>query len=277
MTGAFSGIGPNDPIPVALSTSSVYPLGPTHAFAMARDVGYDGVEVMVTGNSLSQDGTSLLNLQQRYQLPVAAIHAPTLLLTQQVWGGAWSKIQRSAMLAHHLGCDVVVVHPPFRWQGKYASGFEDGVRRANETYGVRIAVENMYPWRARGSETQMYLPHWDPVPMDYQYVTWDFSHAAIDRMDSLAAAQHLGERLTHVHLCDGTDNGKDEHLPPGEGTQPVAETLRFLAASGWTGSVAAEIGTRRFRKVPGAVEDVLARTLTFARENLARPSVSNRS
>lgn len=257
---------------MALSTSSVFPLGPAHAFAVADDLGYDGVEVLVTGNSLTRDGDQLHALQQRYGLPVMAIHAPTLLLTQQVWGGAWTKIQRSALLAHELGCDVVVVHPPFRWQGKYASGFEEGVRRANETYGVRIAVENMYPWRARGTETQMYMPHWDPVPMDYKYVTWDFSHASIDRMDSLEAVKKLGDRLTHVHLCDGTENGSDEHLAPGMGTQPVGEALRYLAGSGWVGSVAAEVSTRKFRKTPGELERVLGETLEFARVNLKRPS-----
>jgi len=257
-------------IPVALSTSSVYPRGPEHAFAMAADLGYDGVEVLVTGNSTSRDASALFGLQQRFGVPVLAIHAPTLLLTQQVWGGAWKKIQRSALLTHGLGCDVVVAHPPFRWQGRYASGFEEGVRRANESYGVRIAVENMYPWRARGREAQMYLPHWDPVPMDYRYVTWDFSHAAIDRVDSLAAVQALGERLTHVHLCDGTDTASDQHLEPGQGSQPVQETLRHLAATGFTGSVAAEISTRKWRKEPGEVERILARTLAFARENLAQ-------
>ncbi|WP_233548531.1 sugar phosphate isomerase/epimerase family protein [Galactobacter valiniphilus] len=263
---------PLGPIPVALSTSSVYPLGPDHAFAVAKDLGYDGVEVMVTGNSLSRDGDQLHALVQRFGIPVTAIHAPTLLLTQQVWGGAWTKIQRSALLAHELGCDVVVVHPPFRWQGKYASGFEEGVRRANETYGVKIAVENMYRWRTSGNGREMYLPHWDPVPMDYEYVTWDFSHAAIGRVNSLEAVQALGERLTHVHLTDGNDSGTDEHLPPGRGTQPVAETLQFLAASGFTGGVAAEVSTRRYRKVPGELERVLGETLEFARTHLQRPA-----
>ena len=259
------------PVKVALSTSSVYPLTPDHAFALAADLGYDGVEVMVTGNSLSRDGDQLHALTQRFGVPVMAIHAPTLLLTQQVWGGAWNKIQRSALLAQELGCDTVVVHPPFRWQGKYASGFEEGVRRANETYGVKIAVENMYRWRTSGEGRQMYRPHWDPVPMDYEYVTWDFSHAATDRVDSLEAVRALGQRLTHVHLCDGTDSGADQHLQPGLGTQPVAQTLEFLAGAGFTGSVGVEVSTRRHRKMPGEMERVLGETLDFAREHLARP------
>ena len=43
-------------IPVTLSSSSVFPLGTQDVFAMAEDLGYDGVEVMVTHNSWSQDG-----------------------------------------------------------------------------------------------------------------------------------------------------------------------------------------------------------------------------
>ena len=258
------------PIDVSQSTSCDLPLGPDHAFALASDLGYDGVEVMVTGNSLTQEEDSLYGFQQRFGLPVTAIHAPTLLLTQQVWGGVWTKIQRSAQLAQAVGAHVVVVHPPFRWQGKYSSGFEDGVRRANEYYGVKIAIENMYPWRARSKAAQMYVPHWDPQLMDYRYVTWDFSHAAIDRVDSLAAVQALGDRLTHVHLCDGDNNGTDQHLQPGLGTQPVAESLRYLAGSGWNGSVTVEVTTRQYRKIPGEVERVLGETLEFARRNLAR-------
>ena len=36
-----------------------------------------------------------------------------------------------------LACaDVVVVHPPFRWQRSYAQGFVDGIRRLERTTGI---------------------------------------------------------------------------------------------------------------------------------------------
>lgn len=41
-------------IPVALSSASVYPLSVHDAFAVAQDLGFDGVEVMVTNNATSQ-------------------------------------------------------------------------------------------------------------------------------------------------------------------------------------------------------------------------------
>ena len=174
-------------IPVTLSSASVYPLTVHDAFAMAKDVGYDGLEVLITGNAASQSATALRALMDKYQLPIMAIHAPTLLLTQQVWGSAWAKIERSVILAQAVGAEVVVAHPPFRWQGSYAEEFAEGVKRLTETTGMRIGVENMYPWRARGREAKMYLPHWNPVPQGYEHVTWDFSHAAIAAMDSRRA------------------------------------------------------------------------------------------
>lgn len=258
-------------VPVTLSSASVYPLSVHDAFAMAKDVGYDGIEVLITGNAASQSADALKALMDKYQLPIMAIHAPTLLLTQQVWGSAWAKVERSVILAQAVGASVVVAHPPFLWQGTYAEGFADGVQRLIDTTGMKIAVENMYPWRARGREAKMYLPHWDPVPQNYQHVTWDFSHAAIANTDSRQAVEDLGDRLTHVHLCDGLDNGKDEHLVPGLGTQRVAETLQYLRDVQWSGTMAVEVSTRKAKNA-GQKEEWLGKTLEFAREHLTARS-----
>ncbi|AIY02675.1 hypothetical protein ART_3076 [Arthrobacter sp. PAMC 25486] len=261
--------GPARHIPVALSTASVYPLSVHDGFAVAADLGYDGVEVLVTHNGDSQDASALNRLAERYEQPIVAIHAPTLLLTQQVWGSAWNKIQRSAQMAVDVGADVVVVHPPFRWQNDYAETFAQGVRDISDAFGVRIAVENMYPWRVRGREALAYLPHWDPVPQDYADVTWDFSHAATADASSLKAVLALGERLRHIHLTDGTTSTKDQHLIPGHGTQECVEVLQHVAQNGFDGAVVAEISTRK-AKGAGQREEWLAETLEFARVHLGQ-------
>lgn len=254
-------------IPVALSSASVYPLSVHDAFAVANDLGYDGLEVMVTNNVTSQDPQALQALSERYAVPVLAVHAPTLLLTQQVWGSAWSKVERSVDMAVELGADVVVVHPPFRWQSDYAESFSQGVRDLSESSGVRIAVENMYPWRVRGREAKAYLPHWDPIGQDYRDVTWDLSHASTAGVSSLEGVQSLGSRLRHLHLTDGAGSNRDEHLVPGQGDQQAAEVLQYLARSGFNGAVVAEISTRK-AKGAGEREDWLNETLLFARQHL---------
>ena len=71
-----------------------------------------------------------------------------------------------------------------------------------------------------------------------------------------------------MHLCDGKDNGKDEHLVPGLGTQPVVEAIEFLRDSEWDGVVAVEVSTRKARGA-GEREAWLGETLEFARRHLA--------
>ena len=159
-----------------------------------------------------------------------------------------------------------MLHPPFRWQKEYAAEFVDGVAAREAESGVRLAVENMFPWRARGRDLQAYLPHWDPVPMSYDHVTLDLSHTATAGSDALAMAADLGERLTHVHLADGSGSVRDEHLVPGRGGQPCAEFLQLLPGSGFEGDVVVEVGTRKHTDLQRA-ED-LRESLDFARAHL---------
>lgn len=253
---------------VALSTSSLYPKGVPETFDAARRLGYDSVEVLVTHERMSQLTHQLLDHIQEYQVPISTIHAPTLLFTQQVWGKAWTKIQMAAKLTEQVGAEVVVVHPPFRWQKKYARNFVQGVREVSRMTGIKISVENMYPWRVAGREAVVYSPHYSPLGQDYDWVTWDFSHAATAHMDSLAAVQELGSRLGHVHLTDGSGTTMaDEHLLPGHGVQPVAQTLEYLRDTRWQGVVGVEVSTRKSKNADER-DAWLSESLAFARRHM---------
>jgi sugar phosphate isomerase/epimerase len=257
---------------VALSTASVYPENCAAAFDLAGRLGYDGVEVMVWTDPVTQEAGALQALSDLHAMPVVSIHAPTLLLTQRVWGPEpWSKVDNSIGLALALGADTVVLHPPFRWQKEYASGFVDGVALREHVSGIRLAVENMFPWRARTRSVEAYLPHWDPVEQPYDHVTLDLSHTATAGSDAMAMAAALGTRLAHIHLADGSGSPKDEHLVPGRGSQPCAELLETLAVQQFSGSVVVEVSTRR---LSGAQREVdLAEALAFARLHLAAAAV----
>ncbi|MDT0418959.1 sugar phosphate isomerase/epimerase [Streptomyces sp. DSM 41982] len=256
---------------VALSTASVYPESTATAFEIAARLGYDGVEVMVWTDPVSQDIDALRRLSDFHRVPVLAVHAPCLLITQRVWTtDPWTKLQRARSAAERLGASAVVVHPPFRWQRQYARDFVDGIwRMANET-DVRFAVENMYPWRYRERELLAYAPDWDVTHDDYRHFTVDLSHTATARTDATAMIDRMGDRLAHVHLADGSGSGKDEHLVPGRGTQPCAETLERLAANGFTGHVVIEVNTRRAMSNAEREAD-LAEALAYTRLHLAAP------
>ncbi|MBB5831276.1 sugar phosphate isomerase/epimerase family protein [Brachybacterium aquaticum] len=258
---------PQRRIPVGLSTSSVFPSGVEEGFRLAAEIGYDGMEVMVSYPKDSQDPEILREYSERYELPILSLHAPTLFFLQGLWGREpWVKIERTIELAKELEVPTIVAHPPFRWQGKYARGFVDGVARLEQEHGIAIAVENMYPWRLGVREVLNYLPDHDPTDEDYEHVTVDLSHAATAGDDALEMIERLGDRLTHLHLADGSGNTtKDEHLAPGEGSQPCAEVLRRLANRGWEGSVLLEVTTSRDAE---ARERTLRQSLAFARHHL---------
>lgn len=256
---------------VALSTVSAYPESTATAFELAARLGYDGIEIMVGPDPLSQDIDALQRLSAYHKLPVVSVHAPCLLITQRVWGtDPWAKLRRSTEAARELGCGVVVVHPPFRWQRDYASDFVEGVARLQEETGIGLAVENMYPWRAGRQRLQAYVPGWDPREQPYDQVTLDLSHAATSGVDSLEMARDLGDRLTHLHLTDGAGSSKDEHLVPGRGKEPCAEVLELLAERRFTGSVVLEVNTRRAES-RSAREADLAESLAFTRMHLSAP------
>ena len=253
---------------VALSTSSVFPESTSSAFDIASRLGYDGVEVMVMADAASQDPQALLRLRDHYALPIVAIHAPCLLVTQRVWGtDPWGKLLRARDAAESLGADTVVVHPPFRWQRDYAREFVRGLERITEETDVRFAVENMYPWRARSREMAAYLPGWDVRDEDYRHTTLDLSHTSVSGSDPVRMAADLGDRLAHVHLADGTGSARDEHLIPGRGSQPCGELLEALSAADFEGDVVVEVSTRRAGS-RAAREADLAEALAFARLHL---------
>jgi sugar phosphate isomerase/epimerase len=257
---------------VALSTASTYPESTAAAFEIAARLGYDGVEIMVWTDPVSQDIDALRRLSDYHQIPILAIHSPCLIITQRVWGtDPWGKLIKAQSAAERLGASTVVVHPPFRWQRDYAREFIAGIERMGGETPIRFAVENMFPLRARGRTVVPYSPDYSPVDQDYRHTTLDLSHTAVSQSDAIEMAVALGDRLAHVHIADGTGIAKDEHLVPGRGNQPCAELLERLAETGYDGLVVVEVNTRKAESRADREAD-LAEALAFTRLNMAAPA-----
>jgi sugar phosphate isomerase/epimerase len=160
--------------PVTLSTASVYPEPVAAAFELASELGYDGVELMVWTDPVSQDVAAVDRLAHRFGVPVTAVHAPCLAVTQRVWGAdPIGRMRRSVDAADRLSATTVVMHPPFRWQRRYAAQFADEVARAGEHAGVAIAVENMFPVVRGRMQTVPYDPGFDPTEVGHRHYTLD--------------------------------------------------------------------------------------------------------
>jgi sugar phosphate isomerase/epimerase len=277
-------------IKVGLSTASVYPLRTEAAFEYAARLGYDGVELMVWAESVSQDIDAVAQLSERYEMPVLAVHAPCLLISQRVWGAnPIVKLERSVRAAEQLGAQTVVVHPPFRWQRRYAEGFGEQVAELEGGSHVLVAVENMFPFRADrffgagqtsidrmrrrgglpGAGISAFAPSYDPLDGNHAHFTLDLSHTATAGTDAVEMATRMADRLVHLHLCDGNGASADEHLVPGRGTQPTVEVCQMLATGDFAGHVVLEVTTSGAR-FEAEREALLTESLQFARTHLMR-------
>lgn len=258
---------------VGLGTSTVYPESSASAFEIASQLGYDGVELMVGIDPASANIDYITKLQDYYQVAVLSVHSPCLVVTQNVWSSdPWQRLEVSVVAAKRLGADVVVVHPPFRWQREYAENFPEKIRRLADASQITIALENMYPWRF-GGRMRGYLPHWDPSDQDFDALTLDLSHASVAKVKALDYVHAWGSRLRHMHLTDGVGGVVDAHLFPGTGDQNAWQVLEEAIAMGYRGHIIHELNTRKLTlsQRVSALARVLSRTkqhISMARERL---------
>jgi sugar phosphate isomerase/epimerase len=231
---------------IVLSTGSFFP-NTELGFRMAAELGYDGVEVMVTHDRRSQTLESVRELVEEYGVPVLAVHVPCLVVTQHVWG--WNpeaKLRRAAELATALHAPTVVTHPPFRWQREYAATFAAVVDELDAREGPTVTVENMYTVDAPlGRRVDPYLGNDDESFASYPALTLDSSHVGAARQDLLDRYRSMGDRVRHLHLSDSTSRRGDEHLPPGQGTLPLAELAAAMVIDGFDGQVVLEVAIGR--------------------------------
>jgi sugar phosphate isomerase/epimerase len=253
------------------STASIFAKPLHEAFPILAAAGFGGVEVMVTKDPATQDPRLLRELSEEHGLVIEAIHAPFLLMTRSVWGAdPVGKIYRGIELAQDVGADLVVVHPPYRWQQHYGRWLEEQMPGLARHTGVRVGVENMFPLRVRGRKVAAFHAMQTLDDLEgFSDVVLDTSHAAVAGLDLLDALTRLRGRLTHVHLSNNAGKGWDSHLPVHEGVLPLDGFLDALSADGFDGTLSLELDLRRYLEDEVALQDVLVANREFCESRLA--------
>lgn len=256
---------------LACSTASVFSRPLRAIFELLADVGFEGVEVMVTKDPETQDAGTLRELAEDHGLRIDAIHAPFLLMTRSVWGtDPIGKIDRAVELAQGAEVPLVVIHPPYRWQASYRRWLDEHLPGLAERTGVRVAVENMFPLRVRGRALATFHARQTLEDLEgFPDVVLDTSHAAVAGLDLLELLRRLGPRLAHVHLSNNAGKGWDSHLPLDEGVLRLEPFLDALAAGGFDGAVSLELDLRRHLSDEAALRDALVRSRELCESRLS--------
>jgi sugar phosphate isomerase/epimerase len=212
------------------------------------EAGYDGAELMVTQDPVTQDADRAGAVADAEGLPLPVVHGPFLLLTRRVLGtDPIAKARRAIGIAAGLGADLMIVHPPYRWQGGFHRWLSADADHEAAAASTRVGVENLFPIAVgrRDVRFHRYVRPEDLEP--FPHVVLDTSHLGVAGIDPVAALERLGERVVHLHVSDHRGGTSDSHAPLGAGRLPLARLLARVGErhrSGGAGSITLEVDCR---------------------------------
>lgn len=277
---------------ILLSTGTLNTLGMARIFALAAEVGFDGIESMIDRRWDTRDAAYLRRLSAEYGLPVAVLHSPFLPDVDGWPTDQLGRLQHTLDVAQELGVRFVVTHLPFRaclmtlsWFGPKPWRFtapipwrrkepyyhllrDGGVAELEAESGIIIGVENMPARRFVGRTVDPYWFNRVDELLRFPHLTLDTTHLGTWGLDPVAVYGRLKDRVRHVHLSNFA-NGM-EHRPPTDGELDLCAFLRTLAGSNYDGTISVEGEPAAFHAEDEAqCLAELRRTLAFCRENLA--------
>jgi sugar phosphate isomerase/epimerase len=262
---------PQVPVPPVLAaTGPFFMFSLEETFELIAEAGFDGAELMIMQDRLSQDPHRLGALAARYGIPVPAVHGPFLVATWLVFGtDPKGKLERCVRFAETAKVSTVVIHPPYRWQTAYADWLDEAIPRIREQTGVTVAVENMYAINVNGHALRFFSGT-DPSELSrWPSLVLDTSHLAVAGGDLMAAWEELADRVAHLHVSNNDGRGRDTHGLLDRGVLPLPEFLQEVGATGFGGAVTLELDVRTWADDRPALLEVLRENLAIARSHLA--------
>lgn len=233
-----------------LSTGSLYTYGFNRIFALAQESGFDGIEVLVDVDFDTRQPAYLLQLAERYAMPILSVHASFWPRRLPAWPAKHPEsIARTAELATAVGAEIVVVHLPLRYDRAYGRWLRAQLPDLQTKYpNLIFAVENMpltwvrrWPFGPLNFWRMNTLKAWSKFP----HLTLDTTHVATRGWDLLEVYASLRGQIAHVHLSNARRLGRrrvQEHRRLEDGFLPLGDFLARLAADGYAGVVAVEQG-----------------------------------
>jgi sugar phosphate isomerase/epimerase len=276
--------------PILFSTGSLYMTEISTCFQLAKEAGFDGLEIIVDQRWSTRSPEILNSLIEQYQLPVKVIHNPFFInLPKGVDSQDPLKVLQSSVdLAKAVTAESIVLHLPAKEgqtlivsAGTARLGFtpnnperklyrwikSGGLREYQSACEINICVENMPKRKGFLHPRNSY--HWNNIAdwaHIHDHLTLDTTHWGTFGLEPLDAFQAANGHVRHVHLSNF--NGQEHQLPE-NGSLNLAGLLQAIAREDRPISVT-------FESHPGAVdyqnEDNLKRnlnnTVAFMRKHL---------
>lgn len=216
---------------IVISTDSLRGYGLNRVFDLAKQAGYDGIDLVVDYGQFDTFNTDYVKkLVLDNKLPVHAVTAPNEI--------APKRIEEIVSLAKEIGAKVVVLQPPKILDFKMTSWMKSEIPKLREKEGISIALENapsgtflgIIPEHAMGSAADL---------KDFKHVCLDVARLGEQKKDLMRAYTALKKFLVHIHLSNFYQGKK--YAPPQEGIMPLESFMTKLKEDGYPGAISMKI------------------------------------
>jgi len=265
---------------ITLSSGTLYTLPLQRAFAVARELRFDGVELIINQEFIRVN-SALLIAELQEQIPILSIHAPFMPLDG--WGTPMDSLKRCVELAERAGIGLVNFHPP-SWMGCEISFWRwlYKIHDFQEQIGtdtVIVAMENM-PWVGRFkinphilADTRQMI---DFLTERNLFMTFDCTHMGSGKANFINDFYQFynSGRIRNIHFSD-YGHGR-EHLIPGHGMLPLTRFLNHLRNTDYNDTVTLELSPHEFPRNEEIMKASLAEILAYLRRETCKEEPPHR-
>jgi sugar phosphate isomerase/epimerase len=272
---------------IALSTASLYAYPLRYVFGLARDIGFDGLELVLSPEAFIRGSAYVRRLSHEYGLPILTLHPPMIPIRR--WREHHELLPQMSLLARELDCQLIIIHAPRALSlneglgRRYSEAVETCVKELGRSF-PRLSLENQAVFQAEDRRCMLANPaNLCSFADEHDLVlTLDTSHAGSYPYGLLEAYQMFGSRLGNIHLSDfrsglsipswfNLHSYFKHHQIPGDGDLPLLELLQLLKADSYDGLITLEISPVSLHAWwPRRARRNLTRCLDFVKKALDR-------
>lgn len=238
---------------LSFSTASFYHLPLRFSLGLARDLGFDGVELVIAPEYMLLGEQRVHKLIEKSGVRPLSLHQPMVPLGLPTPGWprqAARSMPRTIAAGRAFGCEVVVIHATAahyegspRWRA-YDQAMREALQQPGPpiSIGVEISQHTKRAYREAMDDVDTVLRFVEDQG-EQVGITLDTAHTAANGDDLLVLYEKLRGRLRNIHLSDWTIRGGKHrtHLVPGQGRAPLAEFLETLARDQYAGLLTLEV------------------------------------